>query len=158
MAGLHVCRMHGGGAPQVKARGLERVAQARAANFLSGQEYGPVEDPLGELLKLADEAIVAKEYFRSQIEELRYKGNTGEQLRAEVALWERAMDRCEKVLSTIVRLGIQERVTRVKEAEMVLLGQALDRILDRLELTPTQRAMSEAIVVEELEAISAPQA
>ena len=156
--GTHVCKVHGGMAPQVRERGQERIAQARAASFLSTQDYGPVDDPLGELLKLADEAIVAKDYFKSQIESLRYQGNTGEQLRAEVALWERAMDRCDKILSNIVRLGIQECVTRVKEAEMVLLGQALDRILDRLQLTPAQRAMSEAIVVEELEAISAPKA
>jgi hypothetical protein len=148
--------MHGGFAPQVRAAARRRVEQLRASAYISREGYPPLDDPLTALQDLGGEAWAMKDFFNAQIEELRYSGQTGEQMRAEVVLYTQAVDRCLKVGETLLRLGIAERVTRVKEAEAVLFGQALDRILDRLDLTPDQQARADAIVVEEIEAISSP--
>lgn len=152
--GQRVCHYHGGSSPNAKAAGAKRVAEQRAQNFLQRIDHEPLADPLGELLRIASEAVAAKDYFSAQIEELRYKSQTGEQLRSEVALWERAMDRCVKTIETIVKLGLAERVTRVREAEVALLNEAMDRTFARMGLSKAQRAEAEVIVIEELEAIS----
>ena len=54
----------------------------------------------------------------------------GEQLRAEVAVLERAMDRCGKLLTDLARLNIEERLAAVREATARMLEQALDVALE----------------------------
>jgi hypothetical protein len=54
---------------------------------------------------------------------LRYENEAGgEQLRAEVALWERALDRCERFLTAMARLNIDERLAKISEqrAEVII--------------------------------------
>jgi len=105
-------------------------------------------------MDLAAEVWASKEYFKSKIESLRYEHHAGEQLRAEVALYERALDRCMKVLGEITRLGISERRARIQEAQAVLIVQAFQRVLDRLELSPQQKIVATQVVPQELRALS----
>jgi hypothetical protein len=54
----------------------------------------------------------------NELPALRYSSAEGsEQMRSEVALWERALDRCEKVLTAMARLNIDERLARVSEEQ-----------------------------------------
>jgi hypothetical protein len=127
-------------------------------NWLKQQGYTKVDDPVEALSQLAGEVWAAKDFFASQIEQLRYDHRSGEQLRAEVALYERALDRCIKVLEVMARLGISERRTRVAEAQAIMLAGVIDRVLDRLDLDEAQRMLALEIVPEELLAITAPEA
>lgn len=166
VAGTNVCKRHGGFAPHVRAAGRRRVVEAlvrkEAEGILAKQGITPIEDPLDELMKLGGEVTAYREIFRSQVDKLlargdiRYDNMQGEQLRAEVALWERTAEKCLKVYSEIVRLGIAERQVRIREAEVVLMAQAIRNILARLDLTPAQKSMAGQVVSEELRAIEAP--
>ena len=71
----------------------------------------------GDLLNIKNEALRWLDVCRAMLGELtevRYKSRSaGEQLRAEVALWERALGRCARICADLVRLGIEERILRV---------------------------------------------
>lgn len=134
------------------------IEMAHARAYIADGRWGKVEDPIEALSELAAEVIVMKDYFRSQIEALRYQSPTGEQLRAEVALYERALDRCVRILETMAKLGISERRTAIAEAQAITLMAVISNVLDRLELTEDQRAIAGAVVPEELRAIEAAEA
>lgn len=165
--GTKVCKYHGGNAPQVRLAGQRRLTEARrraeAQRFLQKQGIPDIEDPLDELMKLASEATAYREVYRQQMDQLilsdevRYEHRAGEQLRAEIALWERSAERCLKIYDTITRLGIAERQTRIREAELVVIAGGIREILRRLELTPEQKKASIVIVPEVLRELEAPQ-
>lgn len=158
-----VCIYHGGKAPQVQGAAVRRLtekeAQLRANRFLERQgieTITPVDDPIEKLALAAGEAKAMTDYFASRIEELRYSAQSGEQLRAEVALHERWFDRYSKLLEVQVRLGISERRVRIEEAQVMLMAEAIRNILRRLKLSPEQRHLAGSVVPEELRAIEAP--
>lgn len=133
-AGQTRCRLHGGRLPQAQAAALERTldGQARAALDRLGAE--PVENPLEALQTLAGEALAVKEYFAGMVarlgeENLRYESLHGqEQLRSEVVLFERAIDRCERVLTSIARLSIDERLAKISDAQDKAMADEMFRL------------------------------
>jgi hypothetical protein len=131
--GYGLCKLHGGstGSKTVHAARVRAEAEARAA--LAELGATPVGDPLAALLKLAGQVISWQEATSklvNELEEVRYEGATGaEQLRAEVALYERAMDRAVNVLAAIARLNIEERLARVTERQADAVIGAIDAAL-----------------------------
>jgi len=123
------CRLHGGatrnGRKAAESAALEE--QARAA--LARLDVRPVEDPLTELQMLAGQAVAWKNAVAGLVNglpSLRYSSGEGsEQLRSEVALWERALDRCEKVLTAMARLNIDERLAKVSEEQARIVACAV---------------------------------
>lgn len=158
MNGGRVCRVHGGRSPQAKRRAAERVAEERARELMDKYTAaaGPVQDPVTELLKVAGEIAAFKDFLGARVAELRAEewrftdAKGGEQLRAELALYERALDRTARVLVDINRLGLEERQARLAERQGALLVAVLNRIFDRLELTAAQRTLIPVVVPEEL--------
>jgi hypothetical protein len=161
-----VCHTHGAAAPQVRQKAAQRLSEARqraeAQRFLNKQGIPDIDDPLDELMRLASEATAYREVYRSMMDQLlmadevRYEHRAGEQLRAEIALWERSAERCLKIYETITRLGIAERQTRIREAELILIAEGIREILRRLELSPEQRKLSIRVVPEVLRELEAP--
>lgn len=127
---------------------------SRASAYVQAAGFGRVEDPVEALGEIAGEVLVMKDWFRQQIEALRYQSASGEQLRAEVALYERALDRCVRVLEVMAKLGISERRTQIAEAQATVLVSVIANVLDRLELTEEQRVIAGTVVPEELRAIA----
>ena len=143
--------------PNIRDRAHQAVATENARRFLAktyGDGFPKIEDPIQAMLDLAAEAWAGKEYFRDMIDSLRYEHQSGEQLRAEVALYERALERCQKIFESIVRLGIAERQTRIRESEAVMFLKVLQRISDKLDLDPAQRTIWAEVVPREMRAIS----
>ena len=133
--GAKVCVAHGGKAPQVKAKAAERQAEEQARAVLARLDVAPVDAPLSELAKITGQVIAWKDAIAAKVNELtslRYENeNGGEQLRAEVGLLERAFDRCEKFLTAMARLNIDERLAAISEQRaekiMEMLAAALER-------------------------------
>jgi hypothetical protein len=67
--------------------------------------------------------------MRAKVDELsafRYEDLKGaEQLRSEIAVYERALDRCLKTSSEIVRLNLAERMTKVTENHAQLVRDVM---------------------------------
>lgn len=125
------CKLHGGCAPSSVAAGLNE----QAARELARLDVPPVTDPLTELARLAAQAVAWKDNMAAkvnQLSSLRYESATGgEQLRAEIALWERALDRCVSTLTAMAKLNLEGRMAAVREATARMLEQALDAALEQ---------------------------
>lgn len=164
-AGEKVCFKHGGHVTATQAKARERRAEYAAKGQLmkDAEKRGinRMEDAVEELELIASEAIAFKNICRLRLEaigdEWRYSSRAGEQLRAEVAVYERAIDRCDKVLTNYVRLGIAEKRVKIAEAQAMILVGVIQNILGRLDLTRDQKRIAATVVPEELRAIAAPQ-
>jgi hypothetical protein len=122
------CKLHGGRTPTVAKGAAESALEEQARTELAKLDVRPVENPLTELQLLAGQAVAWKNTVAglvNRLGSLRYEGESGEQLRAEVGLWERALDRCEKVLTAMARLDIDERLVKISEHQGKLVTAAI---------------------------------
>jgi len=123
--------MHGGAAPQVRAAAAERQLDARLERLVGQLEGERCDNPLEALAQLAGEILAWKDLVRqrvSELQDLRYASNgpVGEQIRGEVILFERALDRCVKVLGMIARLDLDTRLAKITEEQAINLVRAVE--------------------------------
>jgi hypothetical protein len=140
-----VCKTHGGSAPQVRAKAAQNLA-AQAARKAFGRLVDvstPVEDPLTELQKLAGDVVAWKTYLAEKIadiKDLSYDSETtGEQIRGDIQLWERALDRCNTVLATCARLDIDARLATIHEKQADAVIAAIEAALDAVKVPSSDR-------------------
>ena len=136
------CKTHGanlGGviSKQAATRVVEGRVQDRMVEIMS--ESGDrllnprqIGNPLVELLALASEIGEWKTIMQEIViyllstDRIRHAHNrVGEQLRAEVLLFERAQERYAKILQDIARLGIEHRLAAIEEQQVQLVERAL---------------------------------
>lgn len=118
--GATVCRSHGAGAIQVRRRAAARVAEQQAMEALDRQGVQPIGNPLEALQALAGEILATKDWLARRVEvleELRYRGMAGEQVRGELLAYEKALDRSIRVLESIAKLDIDTRLAKIDEAQ-----------------------------------------
>lgn len=158
--GEGACKLHGG-ATRTQTVGAERRQVEREARRLLEElgEARPVTDPAAELQRVAGEIVAMKDAAARIVQGLtsmRYVGATGaEQLRAEVAVYERALDRAAKVLADMVKLGLEARQVGLAEAQGALVAQVVRAILGDLQLTAEQQARVPEVVPRRLRALTA---
>jgi len=146
------CKLHGGCAPSGRAAGAESQARAELARL----GVPPVDNALTALAAIAGEVVAWKDMLAAKVNELsslRYKTEGGEQLRAEVALWERALDRCGKFLVDMAKLDIDERLARVTEQQAEQISAALTAVLAEMGLSQDQQRAARAGVARHLRAV-----
>jgi hypothetical protein len=121
-----VCRMHCGAAPQNRAAAKRRIAQAKAFDVLARADVKPLGSPVEELLRVGAEVVGLKDILAGEVARLKRVASRDkfghEQTRATLEAFERSLDRSHKVLADIARLGLEERLTALAEAEGDLLG------------------------------------
>jgi HEPN domain-containing protein len=151
------CRKHLGTSPSgaENARRQQVEHEVRATLVQLGGE--PLEDPLHELARLAGEALSWKEQLGhkvNELTELRYEGDHGEQLRAEVVLYERAVDRLTAVLVSIAKLRLDERLVRLSESQAALVNRVISGVLAEIGLSDEQLAAARPVVAKHLRAVA----
>lgn len=156
MLGQTRCRRHGGALKKNRAAAQRRLAAAAATKAIEREGIAPLGDPVEMLRQLAAEAVALKDYFSDrlrELESLRYQGNTGEQLRSEVALYERALDRSQKFLHDLAKLGLDTRAVQIDEARIVLLVAVLEKVLasPELALDASRQARGRELLAEALD-------
>lgn len=138
-AGHGRCKLHGGSTPSHRAAAVEHAARAELARL----NLPPVDDPLSALAQVTAEVVAWKDMMAAKVNELtslRYEGEgSGEQLRSEVALWERALDRCERFLTAMARLKIDDRLAAISDARATAVVSVILIALDAARVTDDQR-------------------
>ena len=159
------CRMHGGLAPQVQAAARRRVLETRIAGELQRRGWAPITDPVQAYADLAGEAWAFKELLRDKLAELRDWTATNmltgiPELQALVQVYERALDRAQRILTDMLRIGLTaEALNQARERpareQAETFARVLDHLLALLALTPAQRqqvpdALAQALTKEGL--------
>lgn len=133
------CKLHGGASPQARRKQAERVLENQVKHAIEGMDIKPVENPLTALSQLAGEIIAWKDLMAAHVaklrDDLRYAGEHAEQIRGEVLLYERSMDRAVAVLAKIAQLKIDERLAAISEAQVRQMSRILEGALDALGLS-----------------------
>lgn len=70
-------------------------------------------------------------------------------------LYERALDRCNTVLSTNVKLNIHEKKAEIERQKAILVAAAIRAVRDRLDPNEEQRRLAPLVVKQEMLALSA---
>jgi hypothetical protein len=153
-AGIGACKLHGGNMRNHRVS----AATVQVKRELARLDVTPVDDPLTELAKLAGQVVAWKDALSAKVNELtaiRYQDAKGsEQLRSEIALFERALDRCGNVLGVMAKLNIDERLARVNERQVEIVSQALSAALADMGLDAGQQQEARQGVVRHLRLIA----
>jgi len=126
VTGLEVCRTHGGASRQSRAK--SRAVVAKRGMGALADPVGPLLHPLQEILLVAARARRLMELMEARcaaLQDIRYATATGEQTRAELAAYERSLDRLAKFLETIMRLDIDSRLARVSERQADVMVEVI---------------------------------
>lgn len=156
------CRLHGGILDPVIL--TKRKLEATVNGQLQSLGWEPVLDPLGTIADLAGEIWQFKELCRAQINDLDtwvgYNEDEEEYARALVMTYERALDRSARILSDMIRIGLDAAALGAAKARPTreqadALGNVLDRVFADLNLTAVQKervpqALRNALVAEGL--------
>lgn len=107
MLGGTRCRMHGGAAPQVRAKAAAEQQQARAADLLRAQGIEPVADPVAALRAVAGEHRVLTAAARQTMAEAAERDGlevtAGQPI---AALYEKSLANAGRLLARMTELGI----------------------------------------------------
>lgn len=170
--GQNVCFQHGGNSPRARTAAAKRIVEAELMELAETLVGAPVDNPLVELANLAGRARAWMELLQGRVEKLletsvetdseqrrdgnegiRYRGGAGEQLRAEVALYERSMDRLGKFLADYGRLGIDERLAKITEIQAEKVIEAIDAALAHAGVTGKTATEAKQVAARHLRAV-----
>lgn len=161
IAGLTLCYRHGGSNRIMRAAGARNVAEdkveKKARALALRLDIDPVDNPLQALSLHMGEEIRLKEAFHllvTQLEELRYRGAAGEQIRAEITLYERALDRVGTRLIAYARLNIDERLAVIQEKQAEAIIRAIDAALAHAGITGPAAVEARQVAARELRAVA----
>jgi len=145
----------------VRAAAAQRLAtqkiEASATAELAHLGITAVEDPLAELGKLANASTAMMKALGARVNNLKdlehYGAEYSPVLKAEVALYERAMDRTHRLLDSLVKHGYAERQVSIAEGEALLVAGVIRRVVAGLGLTPAQQTQAQELLAEEFRAL-----
>ena len=172
--GLEVCRMHGAGSPQSKAKRERYLAEQAAARQVRRLAQPVDTDPARALLDLVSSAAGEVAYWRARVDEIQDRDEkrltsgltkitegkdrggvttlrTVETVAAiEYRMWVGAQERLARYATAALRAGVEERRVRIAEDLGSHMVGLIRRILDRLDLQAWQEELASTVVPEEL--------
>jgi hypothetical protein len=113
-------------------RQYKLAREREAKEYLHQMDVEPIGNPLDELEKVVGEARALYEYYRDSAAQMksdvqRFESEKGiEQIRGEVSLMERALDRYIAGLETLQRLRKQDAGSSAGETLLDLIKSGLD--------------------------------
>ena len=129
------CHLHGGRAPNVVAAAARRRAALEVSALLAEEDVTPVDNPIEQLELLAGEVLAWRDLLRRRIGALDHLDHTDkvgrEQTRATVELYERSLDRAERILSNMARLNLGERRIQLEERQHAFMAAVVEEVLRR---------------------------
>lgn len=147
------CRAHGGNAPANR----KHAHDLRVSAEMEVLDAESINDPLSELSRLAGQIVAWKDAMGQRVQELtelRFTdAKSSEQLRSEVALFERGMDRCTQVLVAMAKLDIDARLARISERQTEVVVAAMIATLVELNMTSEQQTEARGVLVRHLRAL-----
>ena len=146
------CRHHAGKS-LAKVRSEVAAREGAVAVLRRQGRADPVEDPLSVLAELAGDALAWRDAcaeLLGGLEEVRYRGKGGEQIRAEIALFERATDRAARIAEAMARLNIDDRLARIRGLQAQRVVRALETTLVALDASEEVRVAARHRLIAEL--------
>lgn len=142
-----VCVSHGGKAPQVQAAAEQRQQEAAAENEIRKiwpglADQTPVKDPVDLLARTAAALEHMADVVGGRVNDLQTHigGGTGlTQLRAEVVLLDRLLDKILKAGDSMARLGIAERHVELEQERAQMVTAAFLAAIGVVQLVPADR-------------------
>jgi hypothetical protein len=100
----------------------------------------PLENPVVALMDLGSEAIALVTSLKRHVADLERVGTTpgrgGEQMKPEIAAYLAAIREAERIVTSIVRLDLAERMVRIDEARAQVVVTVIERVLVAAGLDP----------------------
>ena len=132
--GIGACKLHGGSTPNgrrsAQAKATDTEARAMLERLGAPDALG---DPVEELLMIGAEARAYLSVLRERLSELQEFSKDDVALidreRAIVKLYGDGLDRTHRVLVDLAKLGLDERMTRVREAQALGVIEAVAKML-----------------------------
>lgn len=138
--GYGTCKLHGGNMRNHRVSAELAIVEDKA-NVLFGElvEVKPVDNPLDVYAGFAGRVVAWMDVLDQLVRRLSsptvFSMMTGDQVRGEVELFERAMDRCNTVLSTYAKLNIDERLSRITVEQQQMVVEAIEAALAAANVT-----------------------
>lgn len=155
----HRCDKHGGKSKGVAAKQARARLEDAARKLLVPSDIATNVDPISRLLELAAEADAFRGAVAALVNDLndriRFLDDKGsEQLRAEVVVYERALDRAARLYFDLCKLNLDERLMRIREREAAAMLTALEGGLADAGLTDEQQKAVKGATARHLRAVS----
>jgi hypothetical protein len=151
MNGQQVCGSHGGRTGQAKAAAARRVTAAKTVAVF--ERYSPNGHQVPADVPHALAAIIAEirafaSFMGDRLAEFtaaewHYSHPDRDKIRAEIVLYERALDRAGRILVDVGRLGIEAKIAgqleRLERSRAERIVEGFEIALDTLQLDEEQR-------------------
>jgi hypothetical protein len=158
-AGWGRCKLHGGSTQSsVTAAQTERLDHEARVLFGKVVNAEPIDNPLAGYAEFAGRVMAWMRTMDDLLDGLkspRYGSEAGEQIRGEVQLFERAMDRCNTVLSSYARLKIDERLARIHVEQKTMVIRAIEAALTSAGLSAPQVVEAKKVAARHLRVVDA---
>ena len=111
-------------------------------------------NPVEELLSLGAEVTALKDILRARVADLAgpewvtTNRLAGEDVRAVVSAYERALDRCGRTLTSLLRLDLDSRRVRIEERQAEIMVQAVEAALVAVGIDGHAPAFRKALAAE----------